>query len=54
MVSDLSAHLDRRSSFLSSANKVSAGPTCQKVDVGTSGVCALYFRSIFVTNFLGF
>ena len=32
--------------FLASANEVSTGPTCQKVDVGTRGVCALYFRSL--------
>ena len=38
---------------LSSANEVSAGPTCQKVDVCVF-VCAQYFRSFSVENFRGF
>ena len=32
--------------FLSSTNEVSTGPTCQKVDVCTSGVC-VHFLSFF-------
>ena len=40
--------------FLSSTNKVSTGPTCQKVYVCVYEWCALYFRSFSVTNFLGF
>ena len=40
------------STFLSSANKVSTGPTCQYGCLFVC-LCALYFRSFSVTNFLG-